>query len=343
MKSEDDQKWWLNTKHTSQGDCLTREEVSPPVKMVEKTRLVTIPPLPRCQDQAKDGGVVPEHAGMVSSSSNCGGVALAGQSQTRASDNTGLREDNDCVQNITAGKRKTGYVTINGINLMDIQRQRMSSDKKTTTKKTDSPKGRKKNIETTVPPSSNIMKYFTKKTIEIPGTVIVRSERDRDTRKTTIETGCGDEELRKKKSLRQTDNVVVDDECAEGGMKKTFSNIDMLRKKSVKESIRMFQDLVDDDECVMAGGWCGKHHVRLVRSISKKRISSVSEEGGTTWLRGEAVISACPYKMDKQNIEQTEAIELIPAKFEGTNGNKRFCGETAMNQSNTGRFEREET
>ena len=135
---------------------------------------------------------------------------MAGQNRTRASDNTGLSEDNDCVQNITAEKRKTGYVTI-----MDLQRLRKSSDKKTTAKKTDTPQRRKKNIETTVPPSGNIKKYFTKKTIEIPGTVILRSERDRDTKKTTIKTGCGDEEIRSKKSLRQTDNVVVDDECAE--------------------------------------------------------------------------------------------------------------------------------
>ena len=131
MKSEDDQKWWLNTKHTSQGDGLTREEVSPPDKMVEKTRLVTIPPLPRCQDQAKDGGVVPEHAGMVSSSYG-GGVALTGQSQTRATVETGLSKNKDCVQNITAEKMKTGYVTVNGVNLMDLQRLRKSSDKKTT-------------------------------------------------------------------------------------------------------------------------------------------------------------------------------------------------------------------
>ena len=309
--------------------------------MVEKKRLVTIPPLPWYQDQAKVGGVVPGHAGIVSSSNNGGGVAVTGQSQTRASNHTGLGESKDCVKNITAGKRKIGYVTVNGVNLMDLQRLRKSSVEKTTVEKTGTPRGRKKNTETTMPSSGNIKKYFTMKAKEISGTVNMRSGVDIDTKKTTTKTDCGGEEdIRSKRSVGQTDNV-VNDECVEGGMKTTFSDIDMLKKKSVKESIRMFQDIVDDDDCVAGGGWCVKHNVRLVRSVTNKKVSSVSENGGTTWLRGEAVISACPYKMDKQTSGQTEATELIPSQFVGTNGSKRFCIEKTVNKSTTGRFERE--
>ena len=234
---------------------------------------------------------------------------------------------------------KITILTVNGINLMDLQRLKKSSLKKTTVGKTESPQGRKKNKETTMPSSGNIKKYLTVKTNEISGTVNKRSELDKVTRKTTDKTDCGDkEDMNSKRSVRQTDNMVKD-ECEEGRKKTTFSN--MLRKKSVKENIRMFQDLVDEDDCVLGGGWCVKHNVRLVRSVSKKKIASVSEEGGTTWLRGEAVISACPYKRDKQINGQTEATELVSPQFEGANGSKRFCSEKDMNQSDADRFERE--
>ena len=232
------------------------------------------------------GGAIPEHAVMVNSSTE--GVARTGQSQPRASVVTSLSENKDCVQNITTEKMKTGYVTVNGVNLMDLQRLRKSSDRKTTVKKNNTPQRSKKNLETTVPSSGSIKKYFIKKTKDISGTVMERREgdKDKDTKKTTLKTGCGDEEVRSKTGLRQTDNVVVNDECAEEAWKETFSDIDTMKKKSVKEIIRMFQDLVDDGDCVIGGGWCGKHHVKLVRNVSKKKISSVSEDGGTTWLRG---------------------------------------------------------
>ena len=51
--------------NTSQGDGLTSEGVSPPDKMVAETSMVTTPPLPRYQDQAKVDGVIPEHTRKV--------------------------------------------------------------------------------------------------------------------------------------------------------------------------------------------------------------------------------------------------------------------------------------
>ena len=56
----------------------------------------------------------------------------------------------------------------------------------------------------------------------------------------------------------------------------------------------------------------------------------------------EAVISACPYKIDKQSNGTAKATELIPSEFEGANGNKRFCGENELNQSTGSRIEREQ-
>ena len=311
--------------------------------MVEEKSMVTTqppPPQPRYQDQSKVGGGAPAYVGKVSSSME--GIAVAGQSQTRATVQTEGSRSNDCVQNITAVKKAMGDVTVNGVNLMKLQRLRQNSDSQTTVKKKDTPQGKRKNLDTVVPSSGNIKNYFTKKTTNISGTVSERSDLDKDIRKTTPQTHSGEEDMRRKTVVRQVDNVVRKDECVVEVRKTTFSNLDVKKKKSVKENIKMFEDLLDDNDCVIGGGWCGTHHVRLVRSVASKRVSSIDENGGTTWLRGEAVISACPYKTDKQSNGSTDATELVPSEFEGTNGNKRFCGENELNQSTGSRIEREQ-
>ena len=76
-----------------------------------------------------------------------------------------------------------------------------------------------------------------------------------------------------------------------------------------------------------------------------KKISSLDENGETTWLMGEAVISSCPYKTDKQAWEASLATEPDSLKFEGANGKKKFCFERDKNQSAASlgdKFEREE-
>ena len=62
-----------------------------------------------------------------------------GQSQTRGSVEIVVKKFNDCVEYITAAKKTTGYVTVNGINLMDLQRLRQNSDDKTTVKRKSTP------------------------------------------------------------------------------------------------------------------------------------------------------------------------------------------------------------
>ena len=64
-----------------------------------------------------------------------------------------------------------------------------------------------------------------------------------------------------------------------------------------------------------------------------KKISSLDENGETTWLMGEAVISACPYKTDKQAGGASLATEPDPLRFEGANERKKFCFDRDMNQS----------
>ena len=331
--SEDDQKW-LEPKQTNPEDGLRDRRISPPNEMVKERSMVTT--LPVLQDQAKVGGGVPEYVGMVSP--NKEGMAETGQSQTRATVQTGVSGNSECVENITAVKMTTGYVTVKGVNLVEVQRLRKISDSQTTSKKKNTPKRDRKNITTTTPSSGNIKNYFVRKTPGISGTVVERSDPGEGSKKTT---DIGDEEVKRKSVVRQADNVVRNNECAGGVRKKTFSSLDMRKKKSVKENIKMFEGLLEDNECVIGGGWCGTHHVRLVRSVTEKKMSCTGENGVIKWLRGEAVISACPYKTDRQCNEISEATGLAPSGFEGANGNKRFCEERGSNQLTASRIERE--
>ena len=86
--------------------------------MVEETSVVTTLPLPWYEDQVKVGRVVPGYTGMVNSHGER--VGMAGQSQTRGSVENVVKKPNDWVVNITAAKKTTGYVTVNGINLMKL-------------------------------------------------------------------------------------------------------------------------------------------------------------------------------------------------------------------------------
>ena len=67
----------------------------------------------------------------------------------------------------------------------------------------------------------------------------------------------------------------------------------------------MLQDLVNGEEYVTGSGMCCTHNVKLVRSVMMKKISSLDENGETTWLMGEVVISACPYKTEKRDRART--------------------------------------
>ena len=177
---------------------------------------------------------------------------------------------------------------------------------------------------------------------KISGTVSEGSDKDKDIEKTTSQEDNSDEEVRRKTVVRQTDNVVRE-ECDKDVRKKTFSDIDIKKKKNVRENIRMFQDLVNGEECV--SGMCCTHNVKLVRSVMMKKISSLDENGEKMWLMGEVVLSACPYKTEKGAGGASLGTEPKPLRFEGANGRKKFYFDRDMNQSAASqgdKFEREE-
>ena len=74
------------------------------------------------------------------------------------------------------------------------------------------------------------------------------------------------------------------------------------------------------------------HNVKLLRSVCKKRMSGVSDDGNVTWTMGEGVVLACPYK---QAGSAETATMSAPLKSEGANGNKRFCMNERMDQPQT--------
>ena len=119
------------------------------------------------------------------------------------------------------------------------------------------------------------------------------------------------------------------DDIEEHEKKTTFVSKNRAR---VSENIKMFQELEKGAECLLGSGRCSTHNVKLVRNVSMKRVSTVTDSGNVRWTMREGVTLACPHK---QGLRATPAIEPAPLKTEGTNGNKRICLSEKMDQPQT--------
>ena len=102
----------------------------------------------------------------------------------------------------------------------------------------------------------------------------------------------------------------------------------------------MFQELEKGHECVMQGGMCSTHNVKLVRSVTEKKMSVMNEDITIAWRMGEAVTLTCPLR---QPIGMTSAIMTSPLMTDGPIGNKKICVREEMNQSALDKFRREDT
>ena len=174
-------------------------------------------------------------------------------------------EFNDCEQDITAKKKTTGYITVNGINMMELQKLRKTSDIKTTgKKKSTTPQRRKKKNDMPTPSSASIKIYLVRK--KVSGCVD-EGVSDKETEKTNIQEDIADnsEELRRKTVTRPTISAVPMEKEEKKDLKKmTFGTVGVKKKKTIKENIRMFQEFVNGSECVTGSGMCSTHNVRLV-------------------------------------------------------------------------------
>ena len=204
------------------------------------------------------------------------------------------------------------------------------STKKTTPKTKKTTKKNIQKTETTTPAGNKIVKYLVKKKAEDMNLDSPRAE------KTTLM------EDNKKNTAGNMDNtpVVSSERMLGNSFMKVKENYNIKKTTFVSkntmntasETIRMFQELEKGKECLLGSGRCSTHNVKLVRKISKRRVSTVACDESVKWTIGEGVALACPYK---QGFRAEPATEPAPLETVGTNGNKRICLDRQMNQPQT--------
>ena len=208
---------------------------------------------------------------------------------------------------------------INGVNMLQLQKKKMSTTMKKSVSGTSTPRGTKKKEMNTTTSSGKISNYFVKKTkdkddCDIAGRQNSTAEKTKHREEYSTEEGRGKLD-RKKETLV---NKNTDDE-----KKTTFNTISVKKRQStMKEHISMFQKLADGEDCVIWSGRCSSHNAKLVRSVVKKKVCSVNENGTVSWPMGEAVILACPYA---KRSDREVAAGASYNQFVGTNGRKKLC------------------
>ena len=140
-----------------------RRKVSP-YRMVSEKRLGSRPPPPRSMSPQSDGVQVPDTAGVLYPVSTKGVIPSTGS--TRAADSDRTNSTEECVQRESLDNRKTGFVTVNGVNMMVLLKMEKDPMKKMNVTGRNSPRGRRKKCEEETPSSGKTSNYFTMMIVE---------------------------------------------------------------------------------------------------------------------------------------------------------------------------------
>ena len=112
--------------------------------------------------------------------------------------------------------------------------------------------------------------------------------------------------------------------------KKTFSNI---AATSVKTTIEKFQKFSRPGECVIGSGRCGQHNVKLVRSVTKKRMSNMNKDGTISWTMTEVTILRCPATQPAGSVGKVSTVAPLHMGEMGTNEKQRISVNDDVDQS----------
>ena len=148
-----------------------------------------------------------------------------------------------------------------------------------------------KNVKTT-PSVNKISKYFVRKHEDnqtLKTTSVKEMIGNLEDRKPALLSekteGIGNSKVMKLKKMYDDNNI----------MKKTFNNLPTKNDNNIQKKIMIYQEASDNsDSCLFGSGRCAKHHTRLVREVTKKRVSVVTKEGSLGWKMCEGTILVCP-------------------------------------------------
>ena len=84
---------------------------------------------------------------------------------------------------------------------------------------------------------------------------------------------------------------------------------------------------------MIGSGRCGQHNVKLVRSITKKKMSNVNKDGTVSWQMREVTILRCPAAQPAGSVSKVSAIAPPHLSETGTNKKQRISVSDDVDQS----------
>ena len=78
-------------------------------------------------------------------------------------------------------------------------------------------------------------------------------------------------------------------------VKKTFRDLPDKKNDNIQKKILRYQEVSENgDTCLIGSGRCAKHQTKLVREVTNKRVSVITNEGSLGWKMCEGTILVCP-------------------------------------------------
>ena len=245
---------------------------------------------------------------------------------SRASLITGGGNTNQRVEDNIVVKNRKMSITINGVDISEIQKSGRHKDndrEDMKKKKLQKTPGRKRKPEPPSDQAGQMNRYVVRTSADDNKLISDRNHdqvqvlRKQDDIKTTVSDRNGDNTLiDRKNDLREDNNTV----------KTTFS--------SVQSKIKKFQQFSSDaNECVLGSGRCAYHNCKLTRVLSLKKMSVIDECGKVSWDRREVTSLACPKASQAKPMAISESVVSSKVESRGSNKKSRIFGGKTPDQS----------
>ena len=217
-------------------------------------------------------------------------------------------------------------ITVNGVNLMDIQRLRVKSAKKTVVNTNKKSRNDKKDVKQLTPSRDQLTldKFFTntQTTKKEDNGQLVRHSDKKTTSSELLEdnkpTMSEEEKIDMKQKIRKLS---------------TKTKFERPSQSEVRRKIKIFSDKSQGVKCVLGSGHCSGHNVKLVRSVVMKKVSEIDRNGMVIWPMREVTILSCPAVQPLvRNVSATPVLESAEPELGTTNGKKAKLFENVYNQ-----------
>ena len=241
-------------------------------------------------------------------------------------------------------KKQKMSITINGIDITKIQKKGgIKDNKKGAKKKTEVQKtpGRKRKQEPSSDQTGQMLRYVVKTAVDDSRMMNDRNQEagqvlhKQEAKKTVVDDrNLADTSSDNKRMLNVNTNDV----------KTTFGSLGLQDIRGKIEKFQKFSSKSDND-CVLGSGRCAFHNCRLVRVLSKKKMSVVDDCGNISWDRRDVTSLACPKAAQTKPVAMCEDETGSQAESLGTNKKakiSRIFGGKISDQSTDRRADRAE-